>query len=187
MTPPSVLTESFQATAIAALAATKAPPTHASGDEPDDAAAEVLGNAAMVTHQSVIYPWHCDHMGHMNVMWYTSKFDEATWRLFAELGMTSPWLQQHGRGMAVIEQNTKYVNELNAGDVIEISSRLLESHRKALVFEHTMMNIASGQVAAVSKLTGVHIDTIARRSAPLPPQVTETAADFLATGSLPPT
>lgn len=24
------------------------------------------------------YPWHCDHVGHMNVMWSVGKFDEAT-------------------------------------------------------------------------------------------------------------
>jgi acyl-CoA thioesterase FadM len=32
----------------------------------------------VVTHRGTIYPWHCDHMGHMNVMWYVGKFDEAT-------------------------------------------------------------------------------------------------------------
>jgi acyl-CoA thioesterase FadM len=38
------------------------------------------------TYRGVIYPWHCDHMGHMNVMWYVGKFDEATWNLFAAMG-----------------------------------------------------------------------------------------------------
>jgi acyl-CoA thioesterase FadM len=33
----------------------------------------------------VVYPWHCDHMGHMNVMWYVGKFDEATWIFFARI------------------------------------------------------------------------------------------------------
>src|SRR5215470_11750022 len=32
----------------------------------------------LITARSVVYPWQCDHMGHMNVMWYTGKFDEAT-------------------------------------------------------------------------------------------------------------
>ena len=31
------------------------------------------------TYRGAVYPWHCDHMGHMNVMWYVGKFDEATW------------------------------------------------------------------------------------------------------------
>ncbi len=39
------------------------------------------------TYRGVIYPWNCDHMGHMNVQYYVGKFDEATWQLFAFLGM----------------------------------------------------------------------------------------------------
>ena len=42
------------------------------------------------TYRGAIYPWQCDHMGHMNVMWYVGKFDEATWNLFAALGVTAP-------------------------------------------------------------------------------------------------
>ena len=34
----------------------------------------------IVTYRGTVFPWHCDHMGHMNVMWYTGKFDEATWQ-----------------------------------------------------------------------------------------------------------
>ena len=41
------------------------------------------------TYRGAVYPWHCDHMGHMNVMWYVGKFDEATWNLFATLGVTT--------------------------------------------------------------------------------------------------
>ena len=31
-----------------------------------------------VTYRGTVYPLHCDHMGHMNVMWYVGKFDEAS-------------------------------------------------------------------------------------------------------------
>ena len=36
----------------------------------------------ITTYKGTVYPWHCDHVGHMNVMWYVGKFDEATWNLF---------------------------------------------------------------------------------------------------------
>jgi acyl-CoA thioester hydrolase len=32
----------------------------------------------MLTYRGTVYPWQCDHIGHMNVMWYVGKFDEAT-------------------------------------------------------------------------------------------------------------
>jgi acyl-CoA thioester hydrolase len=47
----------------------------------------------METYRGVVYPWHCDHMGHMSVMWCVGKFDEATFQLFAMLGLTPAWLR----------------------------------------------------------------------------------------------
>ena len=43
-----------------------------------------------VTYLGTVYPWQCDHVGHMNVMWYVRKFDEATWNFFHQLGLTPP-------------------------------------------------------------------------------------------------
>ena len=48
------------------------------------------------TYRGAVYPWHCDHMGHMNVMWYVGKFDEATWQFFALLGLTAELPQPPG-------------------------------------------------------------------------------------------
>jgi acyl-CoA thioester hydrolase len=39
-----------------------------------------------ITYRGVVRSEHCDHMGHMNVMWYVGKFDEASWQLFASVG-----------------------------------------------------------------------------------------------------
>jgi acyl-CoA thioester hydrolase len=182
-TKPSWLIESFQTAAIAALAATNpAVPAETPVPTRQPTRAE-SPSVPILTNQSVVYPWHCDHMGHMNVMWYTSKFDEATWRFFAELGMTSKWFAEHNRGMAAIEQTTSYLSELNAGDVIEINTRLLESHEKVLVFEHEMVDAVGGRVAATSRLTGVHLDTVARRSTSFSPQVMEAAIQLLIPGS----
>jgi acyl-CoA thioester hydrolase len=40
-----------------------------------------------VTHQATVPESYLDAMGHMNVMWYTHLFDQATWRFFASLGL----------------------------------------------------------------------------------------------------
>ena len=78
------------------------------------------------TYRGAVYPWQCDHVGHMNIMWYVGKFDEANWNLFARLGLTPSYLRQSGRGMAAVQQNIAYKRELLAGDIVEVRSRLLE-------------------------------------------------------------
>lgn len=37
-----------------------------------------------ITCRGTVYPWHCDHMGYMNVMGSVGKFDEATRQSFAD-------------------------------------------------------------------------------------------------------
>ncbi len=140
-----------------------------------DRPADPLPPTAMETYRGVVYPWHCDHMGHMNVMWYTGKFDEATWALFAAVGITPGAMRDGGRGMVAVEQHVTYRRELLAGDVVAVRSWFLEVREKVLRFRHEMRDAVTGEVSAECEFTGVHLDTATRRSRPLPPEVVERA------------
>jgi acyl-CoA thioester hydrolase len=118
------------------------------------------------TYRGAVYPWHCDHMNHMNVMWYVGKFDEATWNFFTHLGVTPAWLRDNARGMAAVEQRIAYQRELHAGDTVVVESGTLEVREKVIVFVHEMRNAATGEIAAITLLTGVHFDTVARKAVP---------------------
>ena len=125
------------------------------------------------TYRGAVYPWHCDQMGHMNVMWYVGKFDEATWNLFATIGVTTAWMREQGRGMAAVQQDITYRRELLAGDTIAVRSVFLEMREKAVKFVHEMRHAVSGEVAAICVLTGVSIDTQTRKSCPFPAEIYE--------------
>lgn len=128
-----------------------------------------------LTYRGTVYPWHCDHMGHMNVMWYVGKFDEATWHLFAALGLTPAFLRESGRGMAAVEQSIAYRKELHAGDIVSVHSRILEIKDKAIRFEHEMRKDDTGEVAATTVLTALHLDTAARKACSFPPEIRQRA------------
>jgi acyl-CoA thioester hydrolase len=137
------------------------------------------------TYRGTIYPWQCDHMGHMNVMWYVGKFDEATWNLFAEIGITTGFLKDHRRGMAAVQQNITYRRELLAGETVAIRSAFLEVRDKVAKFVHEMRNGVTGEISAICVLTGVHTDAQTRRSCPFPPQVVERARGLVRAYDLP--
>ena len=124
-----------------------------------------------ITYRGAVYPWHCDHVGHMNVMWYVGKFDEATWNLFHDLGITPAYLRANHRGMAAVDQHIEYRRELKAGDVVTVRSQLLEFAGKKVRFRHEMVNNETGEVAAVTELLGVHMDTQARKACPFPDEL----------------
>ncbi len=136
----------------------------------------------IVTHRGVVYPWQCDHMGHMNVMWYVGKFDEATWQLFLALALTPSRLRDTNRGMAGVEQHIEYKRELRAGDVVTIRSGVLEVGAKWIRFAHRMDNDGTGQLAATTILTAVHLDLVTRRSCPLPEDVRARAQEMIVAG-----
>jgi len=120
------------------------------------------------TYRGTVYPWHCDHVGHMNAMWYVGKFDEATWQFMNHFDITPDYLRENQRGMAALEQNIKYLRELHAGDVVAIRSAIVEVKPKVVRFVHEMRNATDQELAAVTQLTGIHMDTEQRTSCPLP-------------------
>ena len=131
-------------------------------------------------YRGVVYPWQCDHVGHMNIMWYVGKFDEANWNLFARIGLTPTYLRESGRGMAAVQQNITYKRELLAGDIVEVRSALLEIRDKSIRFIHEMRNAETGEIAAICETTGVHMDRQARKSAPFADSIRKAAAALLA-------
>jgi len=137
----------------------------------------------VLTARSVVYPWHCDHMGHMNVMWYVGKFDDATWHLFALLGLTPAFFREHKRGMAAVHQEVTYRRELHAGDPVTIYSSVLEVKEKVIRFSHEMRNEETGEVAAVTIITGVYLDTEIRKSCTFPSDVIERAREMIQTST----
>src|SRR5512134_1498545 len=110
-------------------------------------------------------------MGHMNVMWYVGKFDEATWNLFSALGVTPTYLREHERAMAAVQQNLSYKRELLPGDVVAVRSGMLEMRDKVAKFVHEMRHAQTGEISAVCVLTAVHMDSKARKSTAFPADV----------------
>jgi acyl-CoA thioester hydrolase len=135
---------------------------------------------ALLTYRGTVYPWHCDHVGHMNVMWYVGKFDEATWHFFNALGLTPSYLRTDSRGMAAVDQHISYIRELRAGDVVTVRTTLLEFKEKSLRFVHEMVLDETHEVAARTTLKGVHMDTIARKSCAFPEAIAARAHTMLA-------
>jgi acyl-CoA thioester hydrolase len=131
------------------------------------------------TYRGVVYPWQCDHMGHMNVQYYAAKFDEATWQLFGAVSMTPEYLRSANRGMVAVQQKTKYKAEVVAGDIIEIKSCILEIKCKSIRFYHVMIKSHSNEAVAETEFVGVHIDTISRKSCEFEEQVVQAASNLI--------
>jgi acyl-CoA thioester hydrolase len=137
----------------------------------------------IMSYKGCVYPWHCDHMGHMNVMWYVGKFDEATWNFFAELTLTPAYFRENDRGMAAVQQNITYRREAMPGDLIEVRTRLAEHSGKSIRFVHEMRLPGTPDVLATCELTGVHLDRTRRKGVEFPDAIRTRMSDMLPAGT----
>ena len=134
------------------------------------------------TYRGVVYPYHLDHMGHMNVQWYAAKFDEATWQFFARLGVTPGYIRERERGMAAVEQLVRYRREVRAGDVLVIRTRVLEIREKSVRFLHVMSCCETGDEVASCEQVAVHLDRAARRACRFPEEIRERGRELAGEG-----
>ncbi|HEY1251887.1 MAG TPA: thioesterase family protein [Thermoanaerobaculia bacterium] len=133
----------------------------------------------LLTYRGSVYPSQCDQMGHLNVAFYVAKFDEGTWQLLHAIGLTPSRLRNERIGMAAVEQHTEYKRELRAGDVVTVTSRVLEIKDKVIRFEHEMRNDETGELAARMVIVAVHLDTTARKARAFPDDVRERARSMI--------
>lgn len=121
-----------------------------------------------LTHRGVVYPSELDHMGHMNVVGYAAKFDQATWNFFNDIGLTPSFLRSSGKATAAVRYEIVYERELLAGDVVTVRTHLTKLGRTSFAFRHEMWNGETGERVATADCTGVLIDRETRLPVPWP-------------------
>jgi acyl-CoA thioester hydrolase len=132
-----------------------------------------------ITYRGVVHPWHCDIMGHMNVVWYVSKFDEASWQVASMVGLHNSYFTKKHMGIAALQQNIIYKSEIVAGCTVTIRSGLLEMKEKVVRVLHEMRNDTTDEVAAVMVLTAVHFNARKRKSCPFPKDILKRGRNFI--------
>jgi acyl-CoA thioester hydrolase len=131
------------------------------------------------TYRGFVYPWAIDHVGHMNVQFYTARFDEATWHFLARLGLSPSFLKRNDRAAVAVDQRTQYKREVLAGTLLHVTTELLELGRKSIRFVHRMYDSESDEEVAVTEFVGVYFDTKRRSSVELPDSARERAEELL--------
>jgi acyl-CoA thioester hydrolase len=123
------------------------------------------------TYRGVVYPWSVDHVGHMNVQFYTARFDEASWQLLGYLGLSPASMRAEGRAAVAADQRSKYKREVFGGSLLHITTELLGVGRRSLRFIHRMYESDTDEEVASSELVGVYFDVLRRVAVELPASV----------------
>jgi len=124
-----------------------------------------------ITHQATIPESYRDMMGHMNVMWYTHLFGQATCGLFKFVGMDREYFQAQHAGSFALAQFFRYRKEVLVGDQVTLRSRLLERSDRQFHVIHFMTKGGDQVLAATGEFLAAHIDMRTRRTSPFAPHI----------------
>lgn len=134
------------------------------------------------TYRGVVYPFQCDHQGHLTTMHYVGMFDVAFWHQISAMGFTRAYLEERRRGFADVKDTLEYKAEVRVGGLVVIESGLLRIGGKSLTAIHTMRDAETGQLAATSEKITVYFDLEARRADRLPDDRRDAMTAFLIGG-----
>lgn len=133
----------------------------------------------ILSYRGAVQTWECDSNGHMNVMYYINKFELAGRNCAVEMGMTKDFLQSNALGIAVVEQNIKYLREVFVDDLLYVHSRLKGYTKKVFQYEHELWNREKEALSAVMDIKLVIFDLEARKAVELPNHITKSLDDLL--------
>ncbi len=121
-----------------------------------------------ITHQATIPESYLDMMGHMNVMWYTHLFAQATGGVFQLLGMNREYFTTRYAGCFALTQHFRYLAEVRVGESVTLRTRLVARSVRKFHLVHFMSKNEAGTLACTGEFLGAHIDMTTRRTAPFP-------------------
>ncbi len=115
------------------------------------------------TFRAVVYPWHCDHQGHMTTMHYVGMFDAAFWHLLSAAGFARAYMEERGTGFVDVRDTIEYRAEQPVGSLIVIESGITRFGNTSVTGFHRMLNPETGDLAATSEKITVYFDLNARQ------------------------
>lgn len=127
-----------------------------------------------LTYKGAVMTWECDSNGHMNVMYYINKYENAGRNFDLDLGLTT-LLQDKKEtvGMVVVEQKIQYLKEAFEDDILYVMSELNGVGNKSITMTHKMYNGYTDEHIGTMSLVCVLFDKINRVGLTIPPEIKE--------------
>ena len=123
-----------------------------------------------------VKPEWIDHNDHMNVAYYTLAFDLLVDEWHEYLGLGPAYRESAKVTTMAAECHTIYVREVCLDDPLRFTSMLLDYDEKRIHYYHEMFHATEGYLAATYELVSLHLDTEARKVAPMAPHILDRLA-----------
>ena len=108
--------------------------------------------SALQTLQTPVIKEWIDYNGHLNDANYLVIFTKASDALQNHLGLTLEHIQNTGETLFTVETHLAYVQEIGLGEMVTITTQILETDNKRMRIFHRMFNDQDELLATVEML-----------------------------------
>jgi acyl-CoA thioesterase FadM len=120
------------------------------------------------TARDTVKPGEVDASGQSAWSHYVHRFSAAGINSFAAFGMTPAYMREQRRGYSTFEFQLRFLEPLRPGDLVRVRTCVAHVGSSSVRVFHRMSREPDGRLVAELDQFGVHLDTEARRPAPLP-------------------
>ncbi|MDE2435216.1 MAG: thioesterase family protein [Sphingomonadales bacterium] len=113
-----------------------------------------------------------DYNDHMSESCFLLAFGEQSDAFFRFIGIDEAY-RAAGHSLFTVQTMLFNLAEAHLGDRLELSLQLLDADAKRLHIFHAMHKAGTGELLATAEQMLLHVDTVAGRAAPMPPDLIE--------------
>jgi len=114
---------------------------------------------AVSLYKGVVQPWECDSLGHLTTRFYVAMFDDASYQLLFEIfGWSGASDAAQQRAFVDVRHEIDYLDEIQAGELIEIRGTLVQVGTKSIRARYDMRKRGAEGIVASLEATYVLFD-----------------------------
>ena len=118
--------------------------------------------------EKIISEW-TDYNGHMNLAFYIHLFDQGWDILLDKFEMGGESAKIEKRSTFAVESHTKYIQEVNEGDEVDINLLFLDRDVKRMVYQLEIFNKNGNYRAATTEVCSLYVNLDTRRVTEIEP------------------
>ena len=124
--------------------------------------------APFVSSVMRVEPGWIDYNGHLNMAYYNVLFDRAVDEVYELIGCGPAYLERTRHSTFTAEAHIRYLRELRAQDPVRVTFQLLDYDAKRMHYFEELHHAEEGWLSATSESMVLHVDMIAKKTAPFP-------------------
>ena len=112
--------------------------------------------------QKVIKEW-VDYNNHLNMAYYVLIFDQALEVMLKKFKMGADYAKNEMRSTMVVETNTKYINEVKEGELVDILLTFFDHDKKRLHLKLEMIEKKTKKISASIEWLSLYVNLKTRK------------------------